>query len=78
MTSATTLFKELLNVNNTIVDEVKISYNKDSDKLLIAKIHPRKGSNGNVPPAVNVVKYMISLMLNRIGVAWISVLYPFC
>ena len=49
MTSATTLFKELLNVNNTIVDEVKISYNKDSDKVLVAKIHPRKGQQWKCP-----------------------------
>ena len=38
MTSATTLFKELLNVNNTIVDEVNISYNKEgqSKNLCVA------------------------------------------
>jgi len=49
MTSATTLFKELLNVNDTIIDDIKVSKNHYDEKVLIARIHPRKGQQWKCP-----------------------------
>ncbi|SDB67838.1 ISL3 family transposase [Butyrivibrio sp. INlla16] len=49
MTSATTLFKELLNVNDTIIDDINISKNRYDEKVLIARIHPRKGLQWKCP-----------------------------
>ena len=73
MISATTLCKELLNVNSLIVDDADFFTNKYGELCILIKVHLRKGLQWKCPVCGKEMEKGYIQTMQRIG--WVKALH---